>query len=183
MAAASDGVARPMQDRAQHAADQRGERHERCRTAAGRRNERNVALLLRQLRRQLGIHQRTNDHVQHVEAGEHEAGEEGARVKLHHRHARGGAIQDEHDATAGSGCRGTRRRTPRLPRAWGHSPRLSIAGKASRPISVTTAPTMPVAVANSAQVSERRHGERGRAGRPPQAGSTGTAGRGYWRAR
>jgi hypothetical protein len=32
-------------------------------------------------------------------------------------------------------------------------PALSIAGKASRPISVTTAPTMPVAVAKIAQVT------------------------------
>src|SRR5690606_36630490 len=31
-------------------------------------------------------------------------------------------------------------------------PALSIAGKASRPMSVTTAPTIPVAVANTAQV-------------------------------
>ena len=37
-------------------------------------------------------------------------------------------------------------------RRWSY-PALSIAGKASRPISVTTAPTMPVAVANSAQVT------------------------------
>ncbi len=32
-------------------------------------------------------------------------------------------------------------------------PARSIAGSASRPISVTTAPTMPVAVANTAQVN------------------------------
>ena len=38
----------------------------------------------------------------------------------------------------------------------------SIAGNASRPISVTTAPTMPVAVAKIAQVTMRRHRERAR---------------------
>ena len=50
------------------------------------------------LRRELRIEQRHDDDVEHVEAGQHDAGEERAGVKLHHRHAGGRAIEDEHHA-------------------------------------------------------------------------------------
>ena len=36
--------------------------------------------------------------VEHVEPGQHDAGEESAGVELHHRYAGGGAVEDEHDA-------------------------------------------------------------------------------------
>ena len=57
-----------------------------------------VALLRRQPRRQLRIEQRHDDDVEHVEPGQHDAGEERAGVELHHRNAGGRAVEDEHDA-------------------------------------------------------------------------------------
>src|SRR5262245_46637864 len=88
----------PEDDRAERGADQSRQRQERRDQRPEYRLVRDVALLRRQLGRQLRIEQRHNDRVEDVEAGEHDAGEERAGVELHHRHAGGCAVEDEHHA-------------------------------------------------------------------------------------
>jgi hypothetical protein len=59
--------------------------------------QRHLAFRIGQWRRPVRAQLGHDDDVQHVQAGQHQAGEEGARVELHHRHAGGRAIDDEHD--------------------------------------------------------------------------------------
>src|SRR5216117_2935931 len=54
-------------------------------------------LALGERRHELGFPLREDDEVTDVEPREHEAGQEGSGVELHDRHARDGAIDDQHD--------------------------------------------------------------------------------------
>ena len=85
---------------------------ERLRTAAAAAP---AARSRRQRRHQVGLQLGEDDHVADVERGEHDPGEERARVELDDRDARGGAVDDQHhrrrdqdaEATArGDGARG-----------------------------------------------------------------------------
>ncbi len=70
----------------------------RLRDRLGQRRQRHEALGRRQRRHQVRLDLGQHDHVDHVQPGQHDAGEEGAGVQLHHRHAGGGAVDDEHHA-------------------------------------------------------------------------------------
>ncbi len=61
------------------------------------RRKRDVPLALGQRGHEIRLELRQYDYVTHIEPREHEAGEEGAGVELHHRHAGGGAIDDQQD--------------------------------------------------------------------------------------
>jgi len=55
-----------------------------------------AALLGRQGRRGVGAQLGDDHHVEDVEARQHQAGKERARVQLHHRDAGGGTVDDQH---------------------------------------------------------------------------------------
>jgi hypothetical protein len=62
------------------------------------------------LRRELRIEQGHDDHVEHIQAGEHDAGEESAGVELYHRDTGGGPVENEHDARRNQDAAGPQHR-------------------------------------------------------------------------
>jgi hypothetical protein len=95
IAAASLGVARPK-DRAEHRQDQRRQRdkgleHEQQALQHG------VVDDILGLRAQRRVDDRARDHVDHVQAGEQEAGDDRGGVHLDHRDAGRGRVDDEQD--------------------------------------------------------------------------------------
>ena len=98
------------QDRAKHRQDQYRERKERGQQRPEHLRERDVALEFFRLRRQARIDQHPHDHIDDIEARQHEAGKKGGGVKLHHGNRRRGAVKDQqharrnHDAEAAAGA-------------------------------------------------------------------------------
>ncbi len=94
--------------------------------------------LVGQRRHQVGPDLREHDDVADVQAGQHEAGEEGARVELHHRHAGDRAVDDQQhrrrnqDAEAAAGGDHARRDLD-VVAGLAASPETRAAPSASRP--------------------------------------------------
>ena len=79
------------------------------------RRQRHKTLLGRKRRHQVGFDLGQQNDVQDVQTGQHQPWKKGTCVQLHHRHACGGAVDDEHDrrrnqdAQAAAGGNGTGR--------------------------------------------------------------------------
>jgi len=70
---------------------------EHLRHALHKRRKRDAASLFRQGRRQAGLELRQYDHIDDIEAGEHQPGKERTGIQLHLRYARSGAVNNQHD--------------------------------------------------------------------------------------